>query len=516
MSKPRWHRSLYWRIGLGLFAFLALMLAAHGALFLWTTDRIAGSMPATSPQRLADLVASDISTALAEEPALDLQQYVRENYGNVFQTFVVVMRDGRTVSNHDGLPQALRDGLRAEAQRRPPPRRRFPARGFGGGRGLPQGADPSGGFPQQDPRFPRGSPEAGVRRGGQAQARAADLRGSFAPIVVGATLMGRVAVLPGGPPLSRIVRELGPRMGVMGGGVLAVGAALIAFVVFGPVRRRLRQVQDATARLGQGDLSARAPEQGGDEVAAVARSFNRMAEELGVRAEALQASDKARRQLLADVSHELNTPLTAMRGYLETIAMPTAAIDTETRERYLGIVMEETHRLERIVRDLLDLARLEGVGTGMRRTVVAVPALFERVATRHGRDLQAHDIALVQTIGPGAETIEGDPDRLEQAVQNLAANALRHTPRGGIITLSAERVGTNLRISVGDTGPGIPPEHLPVIFDRFYKVDVSRTSDGSGLGLSIVKAIVERHGGTVTARNEQGALFEILLPATSH
>ena len=121
MSKPRWHRSLYWRIGLGLFAFLALMLAAHGALFLWTTDRIAGSMPATSPQRLADLVASDISTALAEEPALDLQQYVRENYGNVFQTFVVVMRDGRTVSNHDDLPQALRDGLRAEAQRRPPP-----------------------------------------------------------------------------------------------------------------------------------------------------------------------------------------------------------------------------------------------------------------------------------------------------------------------------------------------------------------------------------------------------------
>ena len=515
MSNPTWHRSLYWRVGLGLFAFLALMLAAQGALFLWMTDRMAGAMPATSPQRLADLVASDLSTALAEDPALDMPQYVREHYDNVFQAFVVVMRDGRTVSNHDDLPQALHDALRAEAQRRPAPGRRFPARGFGAGRGFRQGGASSGRIAPRDPRIPGGLPAPGVRRGGEGPGRVADARGTFSPIVVGNALVGRVAVLPGGRPFSRIVRELGPTMGVGGGGVLAIGGALIAFVVFGPVRRRLRQVQDATERLGQGDQHARAPEHGGDEVAAVARSFNRMAEELGARAEALQASDRTRRQLLADVSHELNTPLTAMRGYLETIAMPAAAIDTETRERYLGIVMEETHRLERIIGDLLDLARLEGEGTGMRRAVVAVPALFERVATRHERDLRARGIALVQTVGPGAETVEGDPDRLEQAVQNLAANALRHTPQGGTITLSAERVGANLRLSVGDTGPGIAPEHLPVIFDRFYKVDVSRTSGGSGLGLSIVKAIVERHGGTVTARNEHGALLEILLPATA-
>ena len=410
------------------------------------------------------------------------------------------------------LPQTLQEALRAEAQRRPPPRRRFPARGFGPGRGFRQGAAASGDVPSPDPRFP-GGPEPAARGGGDGAGRANASRGHFSPIVVGSTLVGRVAVLPGGPPFSRIVRELGPTMGVGGGGVLAIGGALIAFVVFGPVRRRLRQVQDATERLGQGDQRARAPEQGGDEVAAVARSFNRMAEELGARAEALQASDRTRRQLLADVSHELNTPLTAMRGYLETIAMPAVAIDAETRERYLEIVMEETHRLERIIGDLLDLARLEGAEPGMRRAVVAVPALFERVATRHERDLQAQDIALVQTVAPGAEAVEGDPDRLEQAVQNLAANALRHTPLGGTITLSAERVGANLRLSVGDTGPGIAPEHLPVIFDRFYKADVSRTSGGSGLGLSIVKAIVERHGGTVTARNAHGALFEILLPA---
>ena len=517
---PRWYRSLYWRIGLGLFAFLALMLAAQGALFLWMTDRVAGSMPATSPQRLADLVASDISTALAMDPALDVQQHVDEHYGSVFQAFVVVMEDGRTVSNHDDVPEAVRDELRAEAaQRRLFLARRFPPRGFGPGGGLPpgRGVVVPGGFPPQGRPFPPGRPPDTGALGGRGRIGRPPppgFSGNFAPVLVRDALVGQVAVLPGGPPFSRIVRRLGPTMGVVGGGILAVGVALIAFVVFGPVRRRLRAVQDATERLGQGDLRARAPEHGGDEVAAVASSFNRMAAELGARAEALHASDRARRQLLADVSHELNTPLTAMRGYLETLAMPDLAVDAKTRDRYLGIVMEETHRLERIVGDLLDLARLEGGGTAMRRAVAEVAGLFERVAKRHERDLRARDIRLIQTVGPGAERVAGDPDRLEQAIQNLAANALRHTPDGGTIRLSAEASGAGLRLSVGDTGPGIAPEHLPQLFDRFYKVDIARkSSGGSGLGLSIVKAIVERHGGTITARNERGAVFEILLPA---
>jgi two-component system OmpR family sensor kinase len=479
---------------------MALMLVAQGALFLWTMERIAGSMPARSPQRLADLVASDIGAALGTEPGLDLDDYVNEHYGNVFQAFVVLMRDGRTVSNHDDVPQEVRAALRADAERRwafSPPRR-FRGRGFGRG-AFPPGTE----APQFEP--PRGG------RGGQV--RIAIARGNATPIVAGDMSVGDVVVLPGGPPFSRIARELGPIMGVVGGAILAVGAALIAFVVFGPVRRRLRAVQDATEQVGRGDLGARAPEHGGDEVAALARSFNRMAEELRSRAEKLQVSDRVRRQLLADVSHELNTPLTAMRGYIETLSMPDLPIDAVTRQRYVHIVMQETQRLERIIGDLLDLARLEGGGTTIRQSHVDVPALFERVATRHERDLQARGIELVQRVEPAAVTVVGDPDRLEQAVQNLAANALRHTPDGGTITLSAERAGGAIRLTVRDSGPGIAPEQLPHIFDRFYKADASRKSaTGSGLGLSIVKAIVERHGGEITARNEPGAAFEILLP----
>jgi len=503
MSEPRWYRSLYWRIALGLFAFLALMLAAQGALFLWMTDRIAGSMPARDPRRVAVLVASDVGAALSDNPSLNLEQYVRDQYDNVFQTFLVIMQDGRVATNHDDVPDELVRAIVADAARREIP-----------GRGRRRG-----------PRVgePAASAPSGPRRGGE-----------FAPIIVDGTFAGRVAVVPGGPPFSRVIRELGPTMGLVGGSILGVGMALIAFVIFGPARRRLRQVQDAAERLGGGDLTARAPAGGGDEVAAVARSFNRMADELTARAIALDASDKARRQLLADVSHELMTPLTAMRGYVETLAMPELQISDETGRRYLAIVTEETHRLERIIGDLLDLARLEGGGGTLRSEPVDVQALFERVAARHERELRERRVTLVQQISAGATEVVGDPDRLEQALQNLAANALRHTEEGGVITLSAAAAtagpGANrtqqtdtasprdaIRLRVHNTGAGIAVEHLPLIFDRFYKVDSSRkASGGSGLGLSIVKAIVERHGGTIAAYNATdppGAVFEIVLPA---
>jgi two-component system, OmpR family, sensor kinase len=248
-------------------------------------------------------------------------------------------------------------------------------------------------------------------------------------------------------------------------------------------------------------------------VAALARSFNRMAADLQARATALTASDQARRQLLADVSHELMTPLTAMRGYLETLAMTELQLDTPTRERYLGVVEQETRRMERIVGDLLDLARLEGGGSVLRREFVDIGALFGRVAARHDRELTERGVSLSSRVDPAARVV-GDPDRLEQALQNLAGNALRHTPDGGKIILSAEPADQRVRITVRDSGPGVAPEHLPLIFERFYKADVARATGGSGLGLSIVKAIVERHGGTISVRNEHGAVFEIVLPGS--
>jgi signal transduction histidine kinase len=261
----------------------------------------------------------------------------------------------------------------------------------------------------------------------------------------------------------------------------------------------------------------RAVESGGDEVTSLARAFNRMADDLSAREAALLASDRARRQLLADVSHELMTPLAAIRGYTETLGMPDVRLDDETRRRYLGIVEEETQKLEAMIGDLLDLARLEGGGGTLAVEPVRVADLFGRVTDRHGPTIRDRQVDLRVSIEPESLEVRGDPHRLEQALQNLAANALRHTPEGGALELNARRAPKGISLSVRDNGPGIPPEHLPRVFDRFYKVDASRAqgASGSGLGLSIVKAIVERHGGTVTASNAPGggAVFEIVLPA---
>jgi two-component system, OmpR family, sensor kinase len=487
---PVWYRSLYWRVALGLFAFLALMLAAQAALFLWMNDRIAASMPARSPRTLALLVAADLSQALEANSALDLSSYVADNYGNVLQPFVVAMRDGRTVTNQDDVPEELmaavrlerpllrglgRRGGRLDGEREPPP----DGRGRGRGRNLPPG-------PRQiEP----------------------------APIIVGGFAVGRVAVWLGRPSATRIARQLGPTLALVGGSVLLLGTAAIAFVVFGPTRRRLKAVQEATQRLGSGDLSARAPAAGGDEVSALALSFNRMADELASRAQALESSDRARRQLLADVSHELMTPLTAIRGYVETLSMADQSFDAPTRQRYLGIALDETHRLEAIVGDLLDLARLEGGGGDLRVETVPIQPLFDRVAARHEQELRRRGVTLQQQIDDDAGTVPADAGRLEQALQNLAANALRHTPDGGRISLTASASPESIVLTVRDSGTGIDAQHLPLIFDRFYKADAARkAAGGSGLGLSIVKAIVERHGGTVSARNDHGAVFELVLP----
>jgi signal transduction histidine kinase len=258
-------------------------------------------------------------------------------------------------------------------------------------------------------------------------------------------------------------------------------------------------------------------------VAAVADAFNRMASDLAARQAQLVEADRARRQLLADVSHELMTPLTAIRGYAETLALPQFVPPTKEGQRAVKVIQEEGERIERLVKDLLDLARFEAGGLSLDLENVDVDEIFDRVSERHAK--AAEDKGVMITIEPHDEDIRmiADPMRLEQAVQNLAANALRHTPPGGVVSLGAARQDGKIRLTVSDNGVGIPAEHLPHVFDRFYKADQSRLqhalsgvegAGGSGLGLSIVKAIVERHGGTVSVRSRQGVetVFEIVLP----
>ncbi|MEZ5289406.1 MAG: HAMP domain-containing sensor histidine kinase, partial [Vicinamibacterales bacterium] len=247
---------------------------------------------------------------------------------------------------------------------------------------------------------------------------------------------------------------------------------------------------------------------------AVAHAFNQMADDLAARQEQLSQADRARRQLLADVSHELMTPLTAIRGYAETLALPQFGPGSTDGQRYVHIIQEEVERIDRLVGDLLDLARYDASGQSLSLEEVPVSELFDRVVERHEQAAHAKQVSIEVRLPDEEMTVVADPRRLEQALQNLASNALRHTPAGGRVTVSAEQQDGTTWLRVADTGSGIPAEHLPYVFDRFYKADPARSESGSGLGLSIVKAIVERHGGRVRARSTPGVetVFEVELP----
>jgi signal transduction histidine kinase len=501
--KTAWYRSLYWRISVGFVLFLALIAAVQAGALVWLTSRVEYGPPSPSATRL---VADELSRELATNPKLDLALFFKQHYEERVP-MVAVMRDGRVVSSN-GVPPPEELVNEARVRVSSGAERVFgpgPPRPPGSGPEGPEGRGGPGGFRGGGPG-PGFGPRAG-RWGGGPMRRG----GPYSPIFVDGRLVGDIVANP-----QSAWEQLGPMLLVVGFTLVALGTTSAAMLIFGPVRGRLRSLEDAARKVGAGDLHARAREDGGDEVAELARAFNQMTADLAVRAQQLESSDRQRRMLFADVSHELMTPLTAMRGYLETLAMSGIVIDPDTRARYLSIVDDETHRMEHIVGDLLELARLEGARESIDKQDVTLEDLFGRVMARHERDALQKDVALTTTIEPGAEIVQGDPMRLEQALQNLAANALRHTPPGGRVELRAESHDHNVVIRVRDTGTGIAPEHLPHVFDRFYKADPSRGGDkpGSGLGLSIVKAIVERHGGTVSAASQpgRGTEFTIRLP----
>ena len=515
MPEIAWYRSLYWRIALGFVALLPALLAVQGVVFLWITGRAAELLPGRTPGEYAQTIAGDLATVLRDQPGTDLDEYLNSRYQTTYRPFVVVTRERRIVNSRriEPPPELARAaGGRLAAEIGP---MYGPPRGGGGGAG-PGTGNPARGRPQLDPR----GPNFGGRGPGPGRGRGPGPGPGtvFATVVVNGEIHAVVAVTAEPRPLSAVMRDLGPTLGIVAIALLATGASIGALLIFRPAHRRLRSLQDAVQAIGAGQTAARAPATGGDEVAMLSQAFNEMASGLEQRTQALVAADESRRQLLADVSHELMTPLAAIRGYAETMGMPDLNLDEATRQRYLRIVGDETERMEHIIGELLDLARLEvGAGT-LKQEPVAVAALFERVLHRHDPILRSKGITLERRVAAGAEQVTGDANRLEQAMQNLAANAVRHTPDGGRIVLSAEPVSDGVRFSVEDNGPGIPADHLPKVFDRFYKVDGSRTgtevASGSGLGLSIVQAIVKRHGGTIQAGNAPtgGARFDLVLP----
>jgi signal transduction histidine kinase len=469
----RWYRSFYFRIGFTFVLFVIGLIVLQGVVS--NAVRMRSPLRGRSPNAVVAIVAADLGALLNQNANADVDEYLKREYSDS-QPIYVVMRDGSTASNRTA-PLAL-------------DMRRYVDRML-----------------------------TGSGRGGVVEPRVA-IPFVMAPIQVDGALRAIVVLPPGPAPGGRggpggPGRDIDRLASIPGTALLVLLTIVAAAVIFEPARRRLKLLQQASVRLGSGDLTARAPATGGDEVAHVAASFNRMAEELAARDEALRASDRLRRQMLADVSHELKTPLTAMRSYVETLRAEDIALDRDTRERYFATLERETIRLDRIVQDLLDLARLENSVVHLDLRVFATRRVFEHVVGRHQPEIERRRLEVRIDVSSAADQMVADPDRIEQVVENLFANGLRHTPDGGSLALAATLDEHVVKLSVTDSGSGIPPEHVPHVFERFYKVDASRANEsgGSGLGLSISRAIVERHGGQIGVTSRPGStVFTIALP----
>ena len=231
----------------------------------------------------------------------------------------------------------------------------------------------------------------------------------------------------------------------------------------------------------------------------------------------LRKADQIRRDFVANVSHELRTPLTAVRGYVE--ALLDGVPDASEARRFLETIARHTFRMERLVRDLLRLARLDAGQENLDRVPCEVESVFSGVVTELSAAIEARGQKIVVDIGPDATTVDGDPAKLHDALRNLLENASNYAPEDSTIVMSAARDDGQVVLSVSDSGPGIPDTDLSRVFERFYRVDKARSRGGrdpggTGLGLAIVKHLIELHGGTVKAANraDRGAIFTIELP----
>lgn len=291
---------------------------------------------------------------------------------------------------------------------------------------------------------------------------------------------------------------------ILGAGLLTAGFVAVARSVR-RIAAPVADVMDAAERIANGHYESRVRVRGPREMHRLAGSFNEMAERL-------ESGERRRRDLLADVAHELRTPLSVIRGNVEAVLDGVYPPD----EAHLGTALEETVVMSRLLDDLQTLSTAEAGVLRLHREVVDPAALVEDAVLAFGARADAGDVSLEMRAAPSSQAIDVDPVRIGEVLGNLVSNALRHAPPGSSVIVSAEALAADaaFQFSVSDAGPGIPVEELPQIFDRFVK---SADSGGSGLGLAISKRLVEAHGGRISASSDpdHGTTISFTLPGSS-
>jgi signal transduction histidine kinase len=289
-------------------------------------------------------------------------------------------------------------------------------------------------------------------------------------------------------------------------GALASGIALlIARWVARGMTQPLRDMAQAARKMETGDYSQRVHTTSRDEVGQLAQAFNRMSAEL-------DQLERLRRDLVANVSHELKTPISALRAHLENLLDGVERPDPET----LQVMLAQSERLGRLVDQLLDLSRLESGDVPLHREAVALAPLVSQVLSEIEVARAGRGVELRGSVPRDLPAVYADRERIHQVLFNLLDNAVRFTPEGGYVTVTAEPRNGSVDVHVADTGPGIAPEHLPRLFERFYRADPGRAQKdgGTGIGLAIARSVVEAHGGRIWADSQpgEGSVFTFELP----
>jgi len=320
-------------------------------------------------------------------------------------------------------------------------------------------------------------------------------------------LYGTLYVIPQNPPsvLSVYLSSTLSRY-MIWGGLLAIGIALIfTFVLSRYILSPIRVLTATAKKLGQGDFSQRVKIKNQGEVGQLAATFNSMASDL-------ERLEKLRRNMVADVAHELRTPLSNIAGYLEAIRDGVITPDPKT----INSLCEEAALLSRLVDDLQELALSDAGELKLIRQPENLAQLIKQSVASVQPKVMDKNIELSYDISDNLPPVNIDYHRISQVMRNLLANAIAHTPAGGKIHVTVNLQDSKVRVSVKDTGEGIPPGDLPNMFERFYRVDKSRSRSrgGSGLGLTIAKRLVEAHGGSIHVESElgKGSCFYFLLP----
>ncbi len=304
-----------------------------------------------------------------------------------------------------------------------------------------------------------------------------------------------------------------------GFGIILLVVAGLGLLLFRRLTQRLRNVQHVVATFEQGDFDQRIDESANDEIGQLAACFNRMADTLVDTMEELRQADRMRRELVANVSHDLRSPLASIQGYLETVHMKDGSLDPEERQRYVKTALHNAQRLSDLVGELFELSKLETKQVEPTIESFPIAELVQDIVMQYEPQAEKQKIDLHAEVPERHARVAADIGLVERALSNLIDNAIHYTPGGGQVRVRLDNREQEVCVEVEDTGPGIPEDDLPHIFERFYRVDKSRDRDkgGAGLGLAIAKTILELHDRPLQVESTvgEGTTFRFCLPVAT-